>query len=130
MAIFSPWANEDESERGCVLINSRQGWHTEMVNRISNARATEADKDSDDDSDAVTLSCLHLPAGPGSRSLQWKSTTLAILFGDWKEPPSQLHRDEINTKAVLTIQALAECEKDNRLDDSTVEINSDNEFTG
>ena len=76
MAIFSLWTNEDENEHGCVLINSRQGWHTEMANWISDARAAEADEDSNDDSDAtVTLSSLCLSAGPNSRSLQWKSTT-------------------------------------------------------
>ena len=52
-----------------------------------------------------------------------KKTTLAILFGD------HLHPDEIDAKAA-PMQALAECEKDNRFDDSTVEINFDNEFTG
>ena len=67
-------------------------------------------------------------AGPSSQSLQWKPTTLAILFGNYKEPPLQLRPDEIDTKAAL-MQALAEHEEDNRLDDSAVEINSNDEFT-
>jgi len=61
--------------------------------------------------------------------LQWKPTTLVILFGGCKEPPSRLHPDEINTEAAL-MQALAEHKEDDRLDDGAVEINSDDEFTG
>ena len=72
-----------------------------MANRISDARGAEADDDSDDDSDTVIPSSLHLPAGPSSQSLQWKSTALEILFGDWKEPPLWLYPDEINTEAAL-----------------------------
>jgi hypothetical protein len=121
--------DEDESERGRVLINSKQGWRTEMAKWISDARAAEADEDSDDDDSAV-LSSPPLPAaGPSSRSSQWKPTTLAILFGGCKEPPSRLHPDEIDTEAAL-MQALAEREEDDRLDDGAVEINSDDEFTG
>ena len=56
------------------------------------------------------------------------SHKLAILFGDWKEPPSQLHPDEIDTKTAL-MEALVERKEDNRLDDGAVEINSDDEFT-
>jgi hypothetical protein len=115
--------DEDESEHGRVLINSKQGWRTEMAKWISDARAAEVDEDSDDDDSAVPA------AGPSSRSSQWKPTTLAILFGGCKEPPSRLHPDEIDTEAAL-MQALAECEEDNRLDDGAVEINSDDEFTG
>ena len=103
--------------------------HTEMAKWISNARIAEADEYSDDDNSAV-LSSPPLPAAmPSSWSSQWKPMTLTILFGDCKEALSQLHPDKIDTKAAL-MQALAECEEDNRLDDSAVEINSDDEFTG
>ena len=119
--------DEDESKHGCVLINSTQGWCTEMVKWISDARAAEADEYSDDDDDSAVLSSPPLPAArPSSRSSQWKPMTLTILFGGCKEPPSRLHLDEIDTKAAL-MQALAEREED---DDGAVEINSDNEFTG
>ena len=78
----------------------------------------------------MVLSSPPLPAAePSSRSLQWKPTTLTILFGGCKEPPSRLHPDEIDTEAAL-MQALAESEEDDRLDNSAVEINSDDEFTG
>jgi hypothetical protein len=50
--------------------------------------------------------------------------TLTILFGGCKEPPSRLHPDKIDTEAAL-MQALAEREEDDRLDNSAVEINSD-----
>jgi hypothetical protein len=121
--------DEDESECGRVLINSMQGWHTEMAKWISDARAAEADEDSDDDDSAVLSSPPLLAAGPSSRASQWKLTTLTILFGGCKEPPSRLHPDEIDTEAAL-MQALAEREEDDRLDDSAVDINSDDEFTG
>ena len=95
-----------------------------MAKWISDVRAAEADDDS------AVLSSPPLPAaGPSIQSLQWKPTTLAILFGRCKEPPLWLHPDKIDIKAALT-QALAECEKDNRLDNGAVEINSDDEFTG
>ena len=61
--------------------------------------------------------------------MQWKSTTLVTLFGSCKEPPLQLHPDKIDTEPAL-MQALAEHEEDDRLDNSAVEINSDDEFTG
>ena len=53
----------------------------------------------------------------------------SLLIGDHKEPPLQLHPDEINAEAAL-MQALAECEEDNGLDDGTVEINSDDKLMG
>ena len=81
--------DEDKSKHGCVLINSMQGWHTEMAKWISDARAAEADEYSDDDDDSAVLSSPPLPAaGLSSQSSQWKPTTLAILFGGCKEPPS------------------------------------------
>jgi hypothetical protein len=101
-----------------------------MAKWISNVRAAEADEGSDDDNDSAVLSSPLLPAaGPSSQSSQWKPTTLTILFGSCKEPPSRLHPDKIDTEAAL-MQALAEREEDDRLDDGAVEINSDDEFTG
>ena len=122
--------DEDESERGRVLINSIQGWRTEMAKWIGDARAAEVNEEDEDDGDSTWSSNQHLPAaGPGSRSSQWKPAALAILFSGCKVPPSRLHPDEIDTEAAL-MQALAEREEDNRLDDGAVEINSDDEFTG
>ena len=51
----------------------------------------------------------------------------SLLIGDRKEPLLQLHPAEINAEAAL-MQALPECEEDNRLDDGTVEINSDDKL--
>jgi hypothetical protein len=101
-----------------------------MVKWIGDARAAEVNEEDGDDGDSVGSSNLHLPAaGPSSRSSQWKPAALAILFSGCKVPPSRLHPDEIDTEAAL-MQALAEREEDNRLDDGAVEINSDDEFTG
>jgi hypothetical protein len=83
-----------------------------------------------DDDDSAVLSSLPLPAArPSSQSWQWKPMTLRILFGGCKEPPSWLHPDKIDTEAAL-MQALAECEEDDRLDDGAVGVNSDDGFTG
>jgi len=46
-----------------------------------------------------------------------------------KEPPAWLHPDKIDIEAAL-MQALAEHEEDNRLDNGAVEINFNDEFTG
>jgi len=82
-----------------------------------------------DDDDSVVLSSLPLPAArPVADHCSGSQQLLQSSFG-CKEPPSQLHPDEIDTEAVL-MQALAECEEDDRLDDSAVEIKSDDEFTG
>jgi len=72
--------------------------------------------------------CLCQLPGPVADHCSGSQQLLQSSFG-CKEPPSQLHPDEIDTEAVL-MQALAECEEDDRLDDSAVEIKSDDEFTG
>jgi hypothetical protein len=41
--------DEDETERGQSLVMSRQGWRTEMVKWIGEARAAEIDEDSDNE---------------------------------------------------------------------------------
>ena len=82
-----------------MLINSIQGWCTEMEKWIGDARAAEVNEEDEDDGDSAGLSNLHLPAG--SRSEQWKPAALAILFGGCKVPPSRLHLDEIDTEAAL-----------------------------
>ena len=53
----------------------------------------------------------------------------SLLIGDRKEPFLQLHPDKINAEAAL-MQALAESEENNRLDDGTVEINSNDKLMG
>jgi hypothetical protein len=64
--------HEDKSKQGCLLVSSKQGWHTEMAKWIAEARAAELDKESDDD-DIIPCSntCI----------AKWKLVTLTNLFG-------------------------------------------------
>jgi hypothetical protein len=55
----------------------------------------------------------------GSRIFKWKPTTLVILFGGQKQPPSQLSPVEIDAELAL-MQALAEVEEDEWLDDGEI----------
>lgn len=116
--------DEDDSERGRMLVNSRQGWRTEMAKWISDARDAEAAEDEDDEDNTI----LPLPASTGRRSFQWKSTPLAILFGgSLKNHPSRLPPTGTAAEEAL-MQALAELEEEDRLDDGAIEIASEDEF--
>lgn len=86
--------DEDEGERGRMLINSRQGWRTEMAKWIGDARDTEAVEDFDgDDNDGDGDSDIIPPLATSARSngrtcpFEWKHTPLAVLFGG-RKPPS------------------------------------------
>ena len=111
---------KDESEHGRIFINTRQGWHTEMVKWIGDVRSAELTKDSHDEDgmeDLVAVDCAST----------WKPTTLAVLFSSQKECPSWLLPEEIDTESAL-IQALADLEEDKWLDGGAMEIDSDKEY--
>ena len=65
----------------------------------------------------------------GGCIFKWKPTTLTILFSGQKQPPSRLSPMEINAESAL-MQALAEVEEDEWLDDGEIEIPSDEEYNG
>jgi hypothetical protein len=111
---------KNESEHGRMLINTRQGWRTEMAKWIGDARAAELAEDSDDEDGTEDLVAA-------DRASKWKPTTLAVLFGGQKERPSRLLPEEIDAESAL-MQALADLEEDERLDDGAMEIDSDEEF--
>ena len=71
--------NEDETERGQLLMASRESWWTGMAKWIGEGRAAELAKEDQDDDD-ITL------VGNDCVS-KWKQTTLAVLFGGQKERP-------------------------------------------
>ena len=54
---------------------------------------------------------------------------LAILFSGQKQPPLQLSPASIDTESAL-MQALAEVEEDEQLDDGEIEIPLDEEYNG
>ena len=58
---------------------------------------------------------------------KWKPITLALLFGGAKSRGSR--DSQVDAESQL-MEALAELEEDERLDDGEVEIHSDQEFVG
>jgi len=112
--------HEDESERGRLLVSSKQGWRTEMAKWIAEARAAELDKESDDD-DIIPCS--------NARTTKWKPVTLANLFGGQELLLLRPASTEIDAEAAL-MEALADADEDERLDDGAVEIGSDEEYHG
>jgi len=95
-----------------------------MAKWIAEARAAELEEDSNDKCEAPEPAVNN----HGGRIFKWKPTTLTILFSGQKQPPSRLSPMEINAESAL-MQALAEVEEDERLDDGEVEIPSDEEYT-
>ena len=60
---------------------------------------------------------------------KWKAETLEKPFGGQTQPPSQMVAAEVDAEAAL-MQALAEMEEDERLDDGEIEIPSEDEYNG
>jgi hypothetical protein len=88
-----------------------------MAKWITEARAAELDEESDDDD---VIPC---------RPTKWKPVTLANLFGGQELLLSRPASTEIDAEAAL-MEALADANEDERLDDGAVEIESDEEYHG
>ena len=58
---------------------------------------------------------------------KWKAETLEKLFSAQAQPPSQMVAADVDAGASL-MQALAEVEEDERLDDGEIEIPSEDEY--
>ena len=112
--------HEDESERGRLLVSSKQGWCMEIAKWIAEAWAAELDEESDDN-DIIPCSNTH--------TTKWKPVTLANLFGGQELLLSWPASTEIDVEAAL-MEALADADEDERLDDGAVEIRSDEEYHG
>jgi hypothetical protein len=93
-----------------------------MARWIGEARAAERDEDSNDENDALVVAS-------NMRAAKWKPATLAALFGGQELLTSRPPSMAMNVEAVL-MEALAEAEEDERLDDGAVEICSDEEYNG
>lgn len=113
--------DEDEAERGQLLVSSRAGWWTEMAKWIGDARAAE-NEEMDDEAEEILAQSVG-----NTHSSAWKPTTLAVLFGGLLEQPSRLPNSEIDAEAVL-MEALANVEEDERLDEGAVEIDTEEEY--
>jgi len=91
-----------------------------MAKWIAEARTAELDEESDDD-DIIPCS--------NTRIAKWKPVTLANLFGGQDLLLSRPASTEIDAEAAL-MEALADADEDERLDDGAVEIGSDEEYHG
>ena len=117
--------DEDEEERGCMLVNSVQSWRTEMAKWIGEARAVELEEvgsdDSNDDEPPVPVTIRN------NCAWKYRPLTLAILFKGQKERLSHSLPREVDAEAEL-MQALAELEEEENPDDRAVEIPSEDEY--
>lgn len=114
---------EDETERGRMLVNSADGWRTEMARWIGAAREADKAEELEYDDDFAD------DAGAPS-TVAWKPITLATLFGGIvaaKRKSMRMPAMEVDEEAAL-MAALADIEEDARLDAGAIEIDSDEEF--
>jgi hypothetical protein len=89
-----------------------------MARWIGAARDAEREDENNEDAELPELN---------GRTAAWTPITLAKLFGGRDERPSQLLPAEIDAESEL-MQALAEIDEDERLDDGAVEILSEDEY--
>jgi hypothetical protein len=112
---------DDESERGRLLVSSPAGWRVEMAQWIAKVREAEAAEDLEErDAALQTIESRH------RSSVKWKPITLDNLFGGTKHKPARRSRTIEEEEAME--QAMAEALEDERLDDGAIEIGSDEEY--
>ena len=98
-----------------------------MAKWIAASRAAEVAEDDEAREEIAARDGLQAPAVP--IRTKWKAETLIILFGGQAPPPSRMIPAEIDAEAAL-MEALAEVEEDERLDDGEIEIPSEDEYHG
>ena len=108
--------NEDEAERGRLLVQSAKGWRTEMAKWIGDAQRAVDDEDLDLE-DGLPQACVS----------KWKPVTLAVLFAGQKKKFVRMSTQSLDQREADLMEAIAEMDKDERLDDGAIEIPSDNE---
>ena len=100
--------NEDETERGRLLVQSAKSWWTEMAKWIGDVQRAERD---DSDMPVTTEDTAHG---------KWKPVTLATLFAGQKDKFACV--PAVDQREADLMEALAEAEEDDRLDDGTVRL--------
>ena len=105
--------DEDETERGRLLINSADGWRVEM------ARWTAAMREADEDDCDTELDIPGIP-----ENFKYTKMTLERLFGAQPKPSRRVARSVIDEEAAL-MEALADAEEDSRPDDGAIEVSDD-----
>ena len=128
--LLNDQADKDENEHGCLLVNTAEGWWTEMEKWIAASRAADAAEGIKDAVEVVAAAAttrqgLQAPAIPTHS--KWKTKTLKKLFGRKAQHLPQLVPAEIKAEAAL-MQALVELEEDKWLDDGEVGIASEDEY--
>ncbi|KAJ7264684.1 hypothetical protein C8J57DRAFT_1230459 [Mycena rebaudengoi] len=94
--------DEDPSERGRTLVQTKAGWRTELAKWIAEVRqeeaeAAETDEDESDDDTEPAPANMRLP-----KTKKWAKTTLTVLFGDVvKKPVTKFSAAEMDKEAVL-----------------------------
>ncbi|KAJ6624745.1 ribonuclease H-like domain-containing protein [Mycena sp. CBHHK59/15] len=117
--------DEDPSERGCALVSSREGWRTQLVKWVGNAKEAElAEQDSDAENDATDTITPRLP----TRLTSWKPMTLQTLFGGAEKPRRRKPSARVVEEEERLMEDLADALEDEELDAGAIEINSDDEF--
>ncbi|KAJ7572767.1 ribonuclease H-like domain-containing protein [Mycena floridula] len=125
--LLNDFNNEDESERGRVLVSTAQGWRTEMAKWIGSVRDAESHKESDNDDEEPDQLPRIIPV------TKWKQRTLESLFKGAPKPPPRIQPTDMEIEAEL-MQALAEQQaeqdEDDIPDDGAIEVDSDEEYCG
>ncbi|KAL1671254.1 ribonuclease H-like domain-containing protein [Schizophyllum commune] len=124
--------DEDESERGRILVNTREGWRTEMAKWIAASRASEEEEvrsfdDEDDDDDLPEYPGLppRLPSGAGVQLTPLKKT-LVMLFGDLPLP-TQEHPAQSDSSEAALMHALEVCQRLEDVGEPTRELEEQEE---
>ena len=108
--------SKDKAERGRLLVWSAKGWQTEMEKWIGDAQWAVDDEDSDTEDEL-----------PQAHVRKWKPVTLAVLFAGQKEKFVHMSTQSLDQQEADLMEAIVEMDEDERLDDSAIEIPSDNE---
>ncbi|KAJ7589139.1 hypothetical protein C8J56DRAFT_1075543 [Mycena floridula] len=120
--------DEDETERGRLLVTSKAGWRTDMARWIGEMRAQDSSDSDDDDSDNdQSVNTARIPTATSTR--KWPKYTLATLFGGLPKPvrPAAAERGvptAFDEEAAL-MEALADLEEDEIPDDGAMEGSGD-----
>lgn len=78
--------DEDEDECGCLLVDTAEGWQTEMVKWIAALRAADAAEGIEDAVEVVVVATTQLPQGKDCKHQPF----LHAVNGRWKPLKSSL----------------------------------------
>ena len=115
--------DEDESERGRLLVMSHASWRVEMalwMKKVQDAEEAEKLDERDKVLQGLKTRCC--------TSMKWKHISLETLFGGTKPVPVHSLQTMEEEEEAAMMQAMAEVDEDERPDDGEVEIPSKDEY--